>query len=122
MIVMLSRELVGAPPSTRGLLYAMIAVPAIYLLSPVGPLKTFIDARETDVTVTYLPPSHIRDDNCRLTPVSPVISITACSFGRPNPPSTRDATGVTMADYPQEHVSLFWPVQRENYNGTHSNK
>src|SRR4029453_6482071 len=69
-----------------------------------------------------LAPSHIRDDNCRLTPVSPVISITACSFGRPNPPSTRDATGVTMADYPQEHVSLFWPVQRENYNGTHSNK
>jgi hypothetical protein len=33
MIVMVShRELVGAPPSTRGILYAMIAVPAIYLL------------------------------------------------------------------------------------------
>jgi hypothetical protein len=34
MMVMLShRELVGAPPSTRTILYAMIAVPAIYLLS-----------------------------------------------------------------------------------------
>jgi hypothetical protein len=34
MIVMLShRELFGALPSTRGILYAMIAVPAIYLLS-----------------------------------------------------------------------------------------
>jgi hypothetical protein len=34
MIVMVShRELVGAPPWTRGILYAMIAVPAIYLLS-----------------------------------------------------------------------------------------
>jgi hypothetical protein len=34
MIVMVShRELVGAPLSTRGILYAMIAVPAIYLLS-----------------------------------------------------------------------------------------
>jgi hypothetical protein len=34
MIVMLShRELVGAPLSTLGFLYAMIAVPAIYLLS-----------------------------------------------------------------------------------------
>jgi hypothetical protein len=34
MTVMVShRELVGAPLSTRGILYAMIAVPAIYLLS-----------------------------------------------------------------------------------------
>ena len=34
MIVMVShRELLRAPPSTRGTLYAMIAVPAIYLLS-----------------------------------------------------------------------------------------
>jgi hypothetical protein len=34
MIVMVShRELVGAPLSTRGILFAMIAVPAIYLLS-----------------------------------------------------------------------------------------
>jgi hypothetical protein len=34
MIVMAShREIVGAPLSARGILYAMIAVPAIYLLS-----------------------------------------------------------------------------------------
>src|SRR4029450_296148 len=34
MIVMVShRELFGALPSNRGILYAMIAVPAIYLLS-----------------------------------------------------------------------------------------
>jgi hypothetical protein len=34
MIVMLShREVVGAPLLTRGILYVMIAVPAIYLLS-----------------------------------------------------------------------------------------
>jgi hypothetical protein len=34
LIVMLShRELFGALPSNRGILYAMIAVPAIYLLS-----------------------------------------------------------------------------------------
>src|SRR3954452_18351102 len=37
-------------------------------------------------------------------------SITARSFARPHPPSTRDASGETMT--PQEHVSLFWPHQR----------
>jgi len=31
-----------------------------------------------------------------------------------HPQSTRDATGVTTSNYPQDHVAVVWPDKRED--------